>query len=930
MVFAIDRSMKKKLIILFLFTSVASFAQKFVVKGQLLDSTSIGLPSATIMILQAKDSSLVNFGTSNSEGAFEIKNVSAGNYFLKVSYIGYHTLVKHFETKAGVPEVNLGKLTLQSQSKMLSEVTVKGEKAAVVVKKDTIEFNATVFKTKANATVEDLIKKMPGIEVARDGTVTAQGEQVQRVMVDGKEFFGRDPKLATRNLPADAVEKVQLFDKKSDQAVFTGIDDGQREKTMNLELKEEKRHAAFGNAMAGAGSNDRWQARSSLNKFNKGNQLSFLGMGNNINEQGFSFGDYANFGGGGGGGNNTGASVNTGQQNGIVTNAAGGINSNSSYDKDRTKVNSSYFYNHLDQFLTTDLQRVNYQKEGNYNFTQKSVQKTINDNHRVNLTVEQKIDSFNSIKFNTNFSYNTSGQNVTSEGKTWNVGNTALRNENNQATNSTSNSFTLASNLLWRHRFAKKGRTLTSNLTYGYTNTGANGNLNSTNIFHLPNHDSTSVVSQTNSQSTISPTYGLTLTYTEPLGGRKYLEFDYNITSDINKVSRDVYDWQNEQPTFNNKLSNAYNSNYLYSRPGINFRINRDRYNFTVGTAFQQTMLDGKLLLTNQSINRTFQAVLPAMHFNYDFAMGKRLRVDYTTSMQEPTISQLQPIINNSDQLNLSTGNPQLQPAYVNQLRMNFNSFSPESFFSVFALVNANYTTNAIVNSQTTDSYGVRLTKPVNVGTGASLSGNFNVGLPISAIKSRINIGPNYSLSSNINLINNDENKMLQQTLGGTVRYNFSLDEILIVDLSANLSKQETSYSFNSQQNQSFFNQTYSSEVNVNFLKNYAFNTELNYFDYRSATTNFHQTIPLWNVSVSRYMLKNKSGELKLGVINLLDKSLSVTQTASTNYLQQQTTNNLGRYAMISFTYILNKQLNPMNGMRQRGGGNRMMRFRPN
>lgn len=921
--------MKKIILLVFLgMVTVPTVAQKFIVKGQLLDSGSVGLPSATIMILQSKDSSLVNFGTSNAEGFFEIRNVAAGDYFLKVSYIGYQTLVKRFATQPGSQEVNLGKLSMSSQSKLLNEVTVKGEKQPVVVKKDTIEFNATAFKTKANATVEDLIKKMPGIEVATDGTVTAQGEQVQRVMVDGREFFGKDPKLATRNLPADAVEKVQVYDRKSDQAVFTGIDDGQREKTMNLELKEEKRHAAFGNGMAGAGSNQRWQARSSINRFDKGNQLSFLGMGNNINQQGFSFGDYANFGGGGAGGgnNNTGAQI-AGQQNGIVTNAAGGVNSNTSYNKEKTKVNSSYFYNHLDQNLVTDLQRVNYQNNGTYNFSQQSRQNTVNDNHRVNLTVEQKIDSFNSVKFNTNLSYNTSGQTVSSAGKTWNVGNTALRNENSQLTNTTSTGFTLSSNVLWRHRFTKKGRTLTTNLTYAYANNGANGSLQSTNNFYLPK-DSVSVVSQTNSQSTISPTYGVTVTYTEPLGKRKYLEFDYSITSDINKVTRDVYDWQNEQPTLNNNLSNRYNSNYLYSRPGINFRVNRDKYNFTVGTAFQQTMLNGQLLLKNESINRTFQAVLPVLHFNYDFAMGKRLRIDYTTSMQEPTISQLQPIINNSDQLNLTTGNPQLQPAYANQLRMNFNSFNPDSFLSFFALINGNYTTNAIVNSQTTSALGVRLTKPVNVGTGASLSGNFAIGIPFSAIKSRVNVGPNYSVSRNINLINSEENTMVQQTIGGLVRYNFTLDEILIVDLSANLSKQETSYSFNSQQNQSFFNQTYSSEVNVNFLKNYSFNTELNYYDYRSATTQFHQTIPLWNASVSRYLLKNKSGELKFGVINLLDKNLSVTQTASTNYLQQQTTNNLGRYLMLSFTYILNKQLNPMNGVRERGRGPRMP-FRP-
>jgi hypothetical protein len=917
--------MKKILLLVFVGMAVVpAVAQKFIVKGQLLDSGSVGLPSATIMILQSKDSSLVNFGTSNTEGNFEIKNVTAGDYFLKVSYIGYQTLMKRFATQPGSSEVNLGKLSMSSQSKLLNEVTVKGEKQPVVVKKDTIEFNATAFKTKTNATVEDLIKKMPGIEVATDGTVTAQGEQVQRVMVDGKEFFGKDPKLATRNLPADAVEKVQVFDRKSDQAVFTGIDDGQREKTMNLELKEEKRHAAFGNGMAGAGSNDRWQARSSLNRFDKGNQLSFLGMGNNINQQGFSFGDYANFGGGGAGGNNNTGAQMAGQQNGIVTNVAGGVNANNSYNKEKTKVNGSYFYNHLDQNLVTDLQRVNYLNNGTYNFSQQSKQNTINDNHRVNLTVEQKIDSFNSIKFNTNFSYNTSGQSVSSAGKTWNVGNTALRNENNQSTNTASNNFTLSSNLLWRHRFAKKGRTLTTNLTYAYANSSANGSLQSTNHFYLP-IDSVSMVSQTNSQSTISPTYGITVTYTEPLGKRKYLEFDYNITSDVNKVSRDVYDWKSEQSTLNGNLSNRYNSDYLYSRPGINFRVNRDKYTFTVGTAFQQTMLNGQLLLKNQSINRTFQAVLPVMHFNYDFAMGKRLRIDYTTSMQEPSITQLQPIINNSDQLNLTTGNPQLQPAYANQLRMNFNSFNPDSFLSFFALINGNYTTNAIVNSQTTSAQGVRLTKPVNVGTGSSLTGNFAIGIPITAIKSRVNVGPNYSVSRNINLIDDQENTMVQQTIGGSVRYNFALDEILIVDLSANLSKQETNYSFNSQQNQSYFNQTYSSEVNVNFLKNYSFNTELNYFDYRSATTQFHQAIPLWNVSVSRYMLKNKSGELKFGVINLLDKSLSVTQTASTNYLQQQTTNNLGRYLMLSFTYILNKQLNPMNGMRERGRGPRMM-----
>jgi hypothetical protein len=261
------------------------------------------------MLLSQKDSTLVNFGVSDKSGLFEIKNVSVGDYFLKVTFVGYATYQKRISAVGAGGDINVGSIKMIPQDRELEELVIKGEKAPVTVKRDTIEFNAGSFKVKANANVEDLLKKLPGVEVETDGTVRAQGEQVQRVMVDGREFFGRDPKLATRNLPADAVEKVQVFDKKSDQSIFTGIDDGQKEKTINLELKEEKRNGAFGNMMAGAGTDDRFQAKANINRFGKGKQLSFLGMGNNVNEQGFSFSDFLNFtggsqqmmGGGGGG-----------------------------------------------------------------------------------------------------------------------------------------------------------------------------------------------------------------------------------------------------------------------------------------------------------------------------------------------------------------------------------------------------------------------------------------------------------------------------------------------------------------------------------------------------------------------------------------------------------------------------------------------------
>ena len=250
----------KRLILLtfFVVVSLSSFGQKFSIIGQVTDTLSSPLPSSTIMLLNPKDSSLVNFGVSDAKGAFEIKNVNKGEYLLKVTFVGYLPYSKRISTPATGSVLEAGRIKMQTLTKELESVVVMGEKAPVTVKRDTIEFNAGSFKTKANANVEDLLKKLPGVEVETDGTVRAQGEQVQRVTVDGREFFGRDPKLATRNLPADAVEKVQVFDKKSDQALFTGIDDGQKEKTINLELKEEKRNGAFGTLMAGAGTEDRF------------------------------------------------------------------------------------------------------------------------------------------------------------------------------------------------------------------------------------------------------------------------------------------------------------------------------------------------------------------------------------------------------------------------------------------------------------------------------------------------------------------------------------------------------------------------------------------------------------------------------------------------------------------------------------------------
>ncbi len=292
--------------------------------------------------------------------------------------------------------------------------------------------------------------------------------------------------------------------------------------------------------------------------------------------------------------------------------------------------------------------------------------------------------------------------------------------------------------------------------------------------------------------------------------------------------------------------------------------------------------------------------------------------------MQEPTILQLQPVIDNSDPLNLSAGNPNLRPGFTHTLRTTYNQFDPGKFFGFFAFINAIYTTNAISYSQTVNQDLVRLSVPVNVKDNLNLTSNFNVSFPVKILGGRLSFGPTAAWLKSTNLLNLQENTALQRTLGGSFRFDYTLKQIMTAALSTNMSHQVTTYSFNSSQNQQYLNETYSAEVNLRIFKNYAFNTNFDFYHYHSQTTDFDQTIPILNISFSRYLLKNNSGELKFGVANVLDKSLSVSQTANVNYLERQVSNNLGRYYMLSFTYALNKHLNPM-GAGGTGGGMRMM-----
>ena len=409
------------LALVIVFSGYASLAQQNGrIRGEVTD-TIINQPvsSATVTVVNASDSSLVSFGMTNYQGKFELSGIPDGKYRLLITHVNYHNRNVYFTIENGSRDQDLGKIRVDDKAKVLQEVVVKNEAPPVTMVGDTIQYNAGSFKVQPNASVEQLLKKLPGIKVENDGTVKAQGEKVNRVLVDGKEFFGNDPKIATKNLPADAVDKVQVFDKQSDQAQLTGFEDGNYERTINLKLKEDKKKGAFGKITAGGGTDGRYEGKFNVNSFKGARQLSAIGMANNTNAEGFSFMDILNFTGAlagmqGGGSFNInlspeemGAFGMMNNKTGINTALGSGINYNNIIGK-KIDLQSSFFYNRLSPVVHRNVSRQNFLPGTINYYDQDSYSKNTNNTQRLNLNLLYQMDSMHSIRIKPSLSYQSS------------------------------------------------------------------------------------------------------------------------------------------------------------------------------------------------------------------------------------------------------------------------------------------------------------------------------------------------------------------------------------------------------------------------------------------------------------------------------------------------------------------------------------------
>jgi len=922
--------------------ALCAMAQKNgTIKGITFDTVSKHpIASATVTLLEKKDSSLVSFTMTDDAGRFEFKDIHNGEYRLLITHVNYHNSNKLISINDNDKVADLGNVAMDDISKTLNEVIVQSEAPPVTLINDTVQYNAGSFKTAPNANVEQLLKKLPGVKVEKDGTIKAQGEKVNRVLVDGKEFFGSDPKVATKNLPADAVDKVQVYDKQSDQAQLTGFDDGNYEKTINLKLKKDKKKGMFGKVSAGAGTNERYEGKFNVNSFKGARQLSVIGMGNNSNAEGFSFMDILNFTGelnrmqrNGGGNININFSdndaaaygINGNQNSGIRTTWGGGINYNNIIGT-KTDLQSNYFYNRYNPNTESHIQRQYFLPDSAYFYNQNSYLNNLNNNHRLNLNALYQVDSMNSIRITPSFTWQKTNNNSKNDYQTMNE-NKAMANEGFSNNSLNNEGYNFRNDIIYRRKMNRRGRTLSLILQTSLNNSSGNGSVSSINSFYNPNGSllKRDTLDQKNNTSANLSGYTAKVIYTEPFLKRSLLEFSVAKSNTKTVSGKTTYDYNKlngKHDQLNFLLSNDFSNRYGYINAGIRMRTQKRKYNYAVGATWQQATLEGKVISGTKDslLGKIFINILPNGRFQYNFSRFRSFSFAYNTSTTQPDMSQLQPIPDNSNSLNIKEGNPYLKQEYTHSIQANLNLVSPYKNKNLFVFLNAQATQNRIVNYDSISSIGVKTTKPVNVNAVYNMNGNISYSMPVRFLKASVEISSNVNYYKGKQFINKVANNIRALSFGPEIRLDMTPNNKLNISIGTGFNFNNTKYSLQKALNTKYLQQEYSASFDWEMPKRFFFSTDFSYTINSQRAKGFNSKIPLWNAGISKQMMKYNRGEIKLSAIDILNRNIGISRNSNQNYIEDSRIKTLRRFFMLSFTYSLNK-----TGLNNAGGGMRVI-----
>jgi Outer membrane protein beta-barrel family/CarboxypepD_reg-like domain len=905
------------LLVCMLFT-IATYSQS-VIKGSVADtSSSANLRMAVISLLRSKDSVLVKFTRADEKGNFELSTAAQGKHILMVSFPNFADYVEEIELK---PSENINKnIFIIPKSKLLEEIIIQQKVSAIRIKGDTTEFKADSFKVGPNANVQDLLRKLPGLQVNSKGEITAQGQKVEKVLVDGEEFFSDDPAVVTQNLRADFVDKVQVFDKKSEQATFTGVDDGQKTKTINLELKDDKKKGYFGKIEAGTDFNQYRNAKGLINSFKKKRKVAGFIINNNTTFQGLNWQERQNF----GANDMTSGMTNDGGMyfvserddfssgDGLPNSTSAGLTYINKWNKDKNSLNANAQFNDqtvngLNTSLTqTILPDTSFSNRTNERF------ETYRNRKRISGTYDWTIDSTSSLKFKAAGSLVNTIRNNNFNGQSFNERN-QLFNQTDRTTTDDIESRDFTSELNYKKKLQKQGRTISYTGNFSNNNRDGDGFLFAANSFFDP---SGTLLQQQNFDQKKTNVERKTIiqnsfVYTEPLSKTIFLEVSYRNAFNRNNAQLNTLEKLNNNDKYTelvDTLSNHFLFNTSDHSGGFNVRYAGKKFSVTAGTNVGRTVFKAEELRKQTEQIRGFTNLLPRVNLRFTPKKQKSINISYNGSPQNPTLQQINPIINNIDPLNITIGNPDLRQAFNHRFNVNFSDYKVFKSRNIYFSGSFNVVNNAITNSNFIDNFGRRINQTIN--TDGNYNGNFWSMYGFEVAKSvNLRFNAEGSMSRFVNVVNNIQNISNNYTTSLGIGIGVYNDKWINFNLDFSPDYNISRSSINKDLAIRYWSFTSYPYVEMKFKKAKLFvdvNGQFTVFQQTAAFPN-QRNVFLINGNIRRTFTKKDALELKLSVNDLLNQNIGIRRNITSNFISENTFQNLRRFFLLSVIWNFNK-----------------------
>lgn len=890
-----------------------------------MDTVSgVALLNTSITVLNSKDSTLVKFTRAGTNGAFSISNLKEGSFILMVTYPDYADYIEKFSLSPAKSTIDFGEIKMILKARLLEEVIVKGTAAQMTIKGDTTEFNAAAFNIEANSKVEDLLKQLPGIQVDKDGKITAHGQTVNKVLVDGEEFFGDDPTLVTKNIRGDMVDKVQLYDKKSDQATFTGIDDGERTKTINIKLKEDKKQGYFGKADVGAGNDEFYQGQAMFNAFKGKKKFSAYTTISNTAKTGLGWEDNNKFGtsnvqvveGGimfSGGGDSDLDSYN-GRFNGegIPLTRSGGLHYDNKWKDDKYSINMNYKAGSINVSGDKNALNQNNLPTGMINSNTGQTFDNYLFRQKLDATFLVRLDTTSDLKITVDGTLKNSESNNNYLSSSFR-GNGVSLNGSQRSLNNKGNQKLFNASALWTKKLKKKGRTLSLTLGHQFNDDDATGFLNSENSFYNTQGiiDSIRLIDQFKTNKIKNSVLNSNLAYTEPLSKIFSVTLNYGLNLGNNISERESFNKSGtgRYDLLDREFSNDFELKQTSNQAGAVFNYNKDKNVIIFGTRVSAVDFNQTDKYTNNVYKKEFTNWLPQASFRHNFSKQKSIMIRYNGNTIQPTLNQLQPIRINSDPLNITLGNPNLKPSFQNYFNLYYNSYKVLS--SRFIYFGGNYasTHNAIVNNTITDEAGKNTFQSVNLNdknlSNLTLWGTYSQNLP----ETDLNVGINFNIKTNtyFNMINT----VLNETHSNTYKtfLSFSTYKAKKIELYWSIGPEyiTNEASLQKQMNNNGWGADSWFELSLYLPNKTKIQSNASY-RYQEKTQIFAEDFNrlIWNTTLTKSFMKEESLKLSLTANDLLNQNVGFSRMATSNMMSQNSYTTIKRYFMLSLSYDLN------------------------